>query len=117
VATGFELPPFFTDDEALAAELMQHAAAQADPLWRLPLWSGYRPLIKGKIADLTNNPDSPNAGAITAALFLQRFVDKAKSFVHFDIAAWIDRAKPGRPLGGEAQAIRALFALLRARSR
>ena len=117
VATGFELPPFFTDDEALAAELMQHAGAEADPLWRLPLWRGYRPLIKGKVADLTNNPDSPNAGAITAALFLQRFVEKAKSFVHFDIAAWIDRAKPGRPLGGEAQAIRALFALLRARCR
>ena len=66
-------------------------------------------------ADLTNNPDSPNAGAITAALFLERFVEKAKSFAHFDIAAWTDRAKPGRPLGGESQAIRTLFAMLKAR--
>ena len=81
----------------------------------MPLWRGYRGLIEGKVADLTNNPDSPNAGAITAALFLERFVERAKSFVHFDIAAWTDRAKPGRPLGGEAQAIRTLFALLKAR--
>jgi leucyl aminopeptidase len=115
VATGFDLPPFFTNDDTLAAEIMRHASAESDPAWRLPLWRGYRPLIDGKVADLTNNPDSPNAGAITAALFLERFVEKAKSFVHFDIAAWIDRAKPGRPLGGEAQAIRALFALLKAR--
>lgn len=115
VATGFDLPPFFTNDEILAGEIMRHGIAESDPAWRLPLWRGYRPLIEGKVADLTNNPDSPNAGAITAALFLERFVEKAKSFVHFDIAAWIDRAKPGRPLGGEAQAIRALFALLKAR--
>ena len=115
VATGFDLPPFFTNDEPLAADIMRHAAAESDPVWRLPLWRGYRPLIEGKVADLTNNPDSPNGGAITAALFLQSFVDKAHSFAHFDIAAWTDRAKPGRPLGGEAQAIRALFALLKTR--
>jgi leucyl aminopeptidase len=115
VATGFDLPPFFTQDEALAAELMRASQAVADPIWRLPLWRGYRGLIEGKVADLTNNPDSPNAGAITAALFLEKFVEKAKSFAHFDIAAWTDRAKPGRPLGGEAQAIRAIFAMLRAR--
>jgi leucyl aminopeptidase len=117
VATGFDLPPFFTTDDALASDIMRHGAEETDPLWRLPLWRGYRGLIEGKVADLTNNPDSPNAGAITAALFLERFVEKAKSFVHFDIAAWNDRAKPGRPLGGEAQAIRALFAMLRARYR
>jgi leucyl aminopeptidase len=115
VATGFDLPPFFTNDETLAADIMSHASAEADPLWRLPLWRGYRGLIEGKVADLTNNPDSPNAGAITAALFLERFVEKAKSFAHFDIAAWTDRAKPGRPLGGESQAIRTLFAMLKAR--
>ncbi len=115
VATGFDLPPFFTNDETLAADIMRHAAIESDPVWRLPFWRGYRPLIDGKVADLTNNPDSPNAGAITAALFLERFVEKARSFVHFDIAAWIDRAKPGRPLGGEAQAIRMLFGLLKAR--
>ncbi|MCE9522210.1 MAG: leucyl aminopeptidase family protein [Alphaproteobacteria bacterium] len=117
VATGFDLPPFFTQDDVLAADLMDASAREADAMWRLPLWRGYRGLIEGKVADLTNNPDSPNAGAITAALFLERFVEKAKSFVHFDIAAWNDRAKPGRPLGGEAQAIRAIFAMLKARYR
>jgi leucyl aminopeptidase len=115
VATGFDLPPFFTNDETLASDIMRHGETETDPLWRLPLWRGYRGLIEGKVADLTNNPDSPNAGAITAALFLERFVEKAKSFVHLDIAAWNDRAKPGRPLGGEAQAIRTLFALIKAR--
>lgn len=115
VATGFDLPPFFTADDALAGELMRASQAEADAMWRLPLWRGYRPLIEGKVADLTNNPDSAHAGAITAALFLERFVEKAKSFVHFDIAAWNDRAKPGRPVGGEAQAIRAIFAVLKAR--
>jgi leucyl aminopeptidase len=115
VATGFDLPPFFTHDENLAADITRHGLAESDPLWRLPLWRGYRSLVEGKVADLTNNPDNPNAGAITAALFLERFVEKAKSFAHFDIAAWNDRAKPGRPLGGEAQAIRTLFALLKQR--
>lgn len=115
VATGFDLPPFFTNDETLAGDIMRHGTAETDPLWRLPLWRGYRSLIEGKVADLTNNPDSPNAGAITAALFLERFVEKTKSFAHFDIAAWNDRARPGRPLGGEAQGIRALFALVKGR--
>ena len=115
VATGFDLPPFFTQDDKLAADLMRASEREADAMWRLPLWRGYRGLIEGKVADLTNNPDSPNAGAITAALFLERFVEKAKAFVHFDIAAWNDRAKPGRPVGGEAQAIRAIFAMLKTR--
>jgi leucyl aminopeptidase len=115
VATGFDVPPFFTQDDKLAADLMRASEREADAMWRLPLWRGYRGLIEGKVADLTNNPDSPNAGAITAALFLERFVEKAKAFVHFDIAAWTDRAKPGRPLGGESQTIRAIFAMLKAR--
>ena len=115
VATGFDLPPFFSTDDALAGELSAASVREADALWRFPLWRGYRGLIEGKVADLTNNPDSPNAGAITAALFLERFVEKAKAFAHFDIPAWTDRAKPGRPLGGEAQAVRAIYATLRAR--
>jgi leucyl aminopeptidase len=115
IATGFDLPPFFTNDDLLAAELMRASEREADAMWRLPLWRGYRGMIEGKVGDLTNSPDGPNAGAITAALFLERFVEKAKSFVHFDIAAWTDRAKPGRPLGGEAQTIRAIFAMLKAR--
>jgi leucyl aminopeptidase len=115
VATGFDLPPFFTQDDQLAAELTAASEREADALWRLPLWRGYRDLIDSKVADLNNSPASPNGGAITAALFLSCFVEKAKAFAHFDIAAWNDRARPGRPIGGEAQAARAIYAMLRAR--
>jgi len=115
VATGFDLPPFFSTDDTLASQLLHAAETESDAMWRFPLWRGYRDLIDSKVADLTNNPGSPNAGAITAALFLQCFVEKAKAFAHFDIAAWNDRLRPGRPLGAEAQTIRAIFAMLRAR--
>jgi leucyl aminopeptidase len=115
MATGMELPPFFTDDEVLAADLMRHASAVSDPLWRLPLWRGYESTLSSPVADLTNNPNYGHAGAITAALFLNRFVEKAKSWVHLDIAGWTDRPKPGRSLGGEASAARALYALLKER--
>jgi leucyl aminopeptidase len=111
-ATGMELPPFFTDDEGLASDLMRHAAREHDPLWRLPLWRSYEPTVESTIADLNNAPDYNLAGAITAALFLNRFVAKARVFAHFDIPAWIDRPKPGRRKGAEANAIRALFAVL-----
>jgi leucyl aminopeptidase len=114
-ATGMELPPFFTDDEALAADLMRCAAEVHDPLWRLPLWRGYESAIVSPIADLNNNPDYNLAGATTAALFLNRFVSRAKSWVHFDIPAWVDRPKPGRRKGAEANAARAIYALLKAR--
>jgi leucyl aminopeptidase len=114
-ATGFELPPFFTDDETLAADLMKHAAQVCDPMWRLPLWRPYESALNSPVADLTNNPNYGYAGAITAALFLDRFVEKAKSWVHFDIAAWIDRPKPGRRAGAEATAARAIYAMLKAR--
>jgi leucyl aminopeptidase len=115
MATGMELPPFFTDDEALAADLMRHAGAVSDPLWRLPLWRGYESSLSSPVADLTNNPNYGHAGAITAALFLNRFVEKAKSWLHLDIAGWTDRPKPGRRLGGEASAARAIYALLKER--
>jgi leucyl aminopeptidase len=115
IATGFELPPYFTDDERLSAELMKQSAAVNDPLWRLPLWRGYEPTLKGSVADLTNTPDYGYAGAITAALFLGRFVEKAKSWVHLDIAGWVDRPRPGRRRGAEATALRALYAVLKAR--
>ena len=114
-ATGFELPPFFTDDEALAGELMQHAQMENDPMWRLPLWRGYESALNSSVADLNNNPNYAYAGAITAALFLNRFVSQAKSWVHFDIAAWVDRPKPGRRAGAEVTAARAIYALLKAR--
>jgi leucyl aminopeptidase len=115
VATGMELPPFFTDDESLAADLMRHSADVQDPMWRLPLWRGYEGALSSSIADITNNPDYGYAGAITAALFLNRFVGKAKNWVHFDIAGWTDRPRPGRRRGAEANAARALYALLKTR--
>ena len=112
-ATGMELPPFFTDDETLAADLARHGAAVQDPLWRLPLWRGYEDTLKSRIADLNNNPAYVYAGAITAALFLNRFVTGTRSWVHLDIPAWTDRPRPGRPIGGEANGARAIYALLR----
>lgn len=115
VATGMELPPFFTDDEMLASDLMAASGQVKDPLWRLPLWRPYESALSSSVADITNNPDYGYAGAITAALFLNRFVTKAKSWAHFDIAAWTDRPKPGRPRGAEATAVRAIYQMLKRR--
>lgn len=109
VATGFDLPPFFTDDEALAKALGDGAVRQADPLWRLPFWDAYESKIEPGIADLDNAPKGGTAGAITAALFLRRFAEGAESFAHFDIAGWQEAAAPGRPKGGAAQGIRAVL--------
>ena len=108
-----ELPPFFTDDEALAADLSRLAMAAHDPVWRLPLWRGYDFSLGSRVADLNNNPAYGYAGAITAALFLKRFVTAAKSWAHLDIPAWNDRIRPGRPVGGEANSARAIYALLK----
>jgi leucyl aminopeptidase len=113
VALGPDLPAFFTDDDALAAELMRHGAAENDPLWRLPLWRPYEAMLESKVADL-NNVGGSQGGAITAALFMRRFVE-AKSWLHLDLFAWTTSAKAGRPEGGELQAARALYALLGAR--
>jgi leucyl aminopeptidase len=109
VALGPELPPFFTDDEALAASLSSASLAEDDPIWRLPLYKGYEKDVRAKVADLTNAPAGGMAGAITAALFLKRFVENTQSWVHFDIFAWVPGEKPHAPVGGEAQAIRALY--------
>jgi leucyl aminopeptidase len=114
-ATGMELPPFFTDDEKLANDLVRVGTAVQDPLWRLPLWRGYEDTLTSRVADLNNNPAYSYAGAITAALFLNRFVSKTKSWAHLDIPAWIDRPKPGRPIGGEANGARAIYTLLKER--
>jgi len=114
-ATGMEVPPFFTDDERLAQDLMRLGTAVQDPLWRLPLWRGYEDTLASRVADLNNNPNYGYAGAITAALFHNRFVSQARAWVHLDIPAWIDRPRPGRPIGGEANAARALYALLKER--
>jgi leucyl aminopeptidase len=114
-ATGFELPPYFTDDEKLAADLMRFSQETQDSMWRLPLWRGYEGTLASSVADLNNNPDYGYAGAITAALFLNRFVTATRSWVHLDIAAWVDRPKPGRRRGAEANTARALYALIRSR--
>jgi leucyl aminopeptidase len=114
-ATGMELPPFFTDDETLAADLMREGMQENDPVWRLPLWRSYESAVDSNIADINNAPDYPLAGAITAALFLNRFVANTQSWAHFDIPAWIDRPKPGRRKGAEANAIRAMFAVIQSR--
>ena len=112
VALGPELPVLFSNDDALAESLLAHGRAVDEPLWRLPLWPGYRRLLDGKTADLTNAPDSPFAGAILAALFLEEFVEPARSWVHIDAMAWNVTARPGRPEGGEASGLRALYALI-----
>jgi leucyl aminopeptidase len=115
VALGPELPPFFTDDDALAAELTAAAASEADPLWRLPLWNGYDQKYASKIADINNVNTDGFAGAIVAALFLRRFVGRAKSWAHFDVFGWNPVDRPHCPTGGEAQAIRAIDRVLRDR--
>src|SRR6185437_14296135 len=100
VALGPELPPFFTDDDALASELAGHAAAENDPLWRMPLWRPYEAMLDSKVADTNNVSTGGHGGAITAALFLRKFVT-AKSWLHFDIFAWTPSARPDRPEGAE----------------
>jgi leucyl aminopeptidase len=115
VALGTDLPPFYTDDDTLAAELARCAAAENDPLWRMPLWRGYDALLESKVADISNVSSSNMGGSITAALFLRRFVTQAKAWLHFDIFAWNQTGKPGRPEGAECQVARALYALLSAR--
>jgi leucyl aminopeptidase len=109
VALGPDLPPFYTDDDQVAAGLAKHAGSTNDPLWRMPLWRPYNPFIDTALADVNNAGQGGFAGSITAALFLRRFVERAKAHVHFDIFAWVPNAKPGRPKGGEQQAMRALF--------
>jgi len=111
VALGPDMPPFFTDDDALAAELMAAAAEEYDPLWRLPLWRHYDKMLESKVADLNNVGTGGHGGAITAALFLRRFVT-ASPWLHLDIFAWTPAAKPGRPEGGDCQSARALYAML-----
>jgi leucyl aminopeptidase len=113
VALGPDLPPFFTHDDALAGALARHAAAEADPLWRLPLWPPYDEWVNAKVGDISNAPDKPFAGSITAALFLSRFVENARAHLHIDVYAWTPQAKPHAPRGGAAQGIRALYAMIR----
>ncbi len=110
VALGPELAALFCNDDALAAALLDAAATEEDPMWRMPLWRPYRKMIDSKVADLNNVSESPHAGAITAALYLQEFVDPGIPWAHLDVMAWNPQSRPGRPEGAEATAMRALYA-------
>ncbi len=112
VALGPDLPPFYTNDEALAEAVAINAREENDPLWRMPLWPPYDSWLDSKVADINNAPSGGFAGSITCALFLQRFVTDAKSWLHVDIYGWTPSAKPARPEGGECQAARAIYKLL-----
>jgi leucyl aminopeptidase len=115
IALGPDLPALFCNDNDLAETLLRHGHEQHDPLWRLPLWAPYDRWLDSTVADLNNVSSKPHAGAITAALFLQRFVAPGTAWAHLDLYAWNDQASPGRPEGGEAYGMRALFAALAAR--
>ena len=115
VALGPDLPALFANDDALADDLLAAGTAAEDPLWRLPLWAGYGDMLKSDIADLNNAPEGGFAGAVTAALFLEKFVGEGTPWAHLDTFAWRPAAKPGRPKGGEALGLRAAWALLRGR--
>jgi leucyl aminopeptidase len=115
VALGLDLPALFTDDDALASELQAAGTKVCDPLWRLPLWQGYRKGLSSDIADISHIGKGSFGGAITAALFLQRFVEKASSWAHVDLYAWTNIDKPWAPAGGEPQGARAIFEVLTTR--
>ena len=115
VALGPDLPPLFTDDEALASDFLAAAEAAHDPMWRLPLWGGYEDMLKSDVADMVNAPDGGFAGAVTAALFLRRFVPKSVAWAHVDTFAWRPAAKPGRPKGGAALGLASAWGVLKKR--
>ncbi len=112
VALGPELPVLFANDEKLAARLLASAEAVDDPIWRLPLWRNYRRLFDSDVADFNNSGKGGFAGAIVGALFLDHFVPREIPWAHFDVYSWNDTSRPGRPLGGEAQGLRAVLAAL-----
>jgi leucyl aminopeptidase len=109
VALGPDLPALYTPDDQLAADLLAAGTAAFDPLWRMPLHHGYRQLLDSPIADINNTSSDGMAGSITAALFLAAFVEQTKAWAHLDLYAWNQKDRPGRPKGGEATALRALF--------
>ncbi len=117
VALGPDLPALFSNDDALAEATLAAGRANNDPLWRLPLWRPYFKMLDSYLADFANAGPSRHAGAITAALYLERFVPDAQRWMHLDTYAWNDADRPGRPRGGEALGLRAVFAMLEQRYR
>ncbi len=116
VALGPDLPALYANDDALANDWLDAGARHYDPLWRMPLWQPYMRYLTSNIADIANGSSTPMAGSVTAALYLQRFVPKAQKWAHLDVYSWNDSERPGRPTGGEAQGLRAAYAMLKARS-
>jgi leucyl aminopeptidase len=115
VALGPDLPALFSNDEALAESLLRHGTQVSDPLWRMPLWQPYAEMLSSDVADLGNMADAPMAGAVTAALFLQKFVPEGTPWAHLDTFAWRSSAKPGRPKGGDAIGLRAVWEMVKSR--
>jgi leucyl aminopeptidase len=115
VALGPDLPALFSSDDALADDILSAGRDIDDPSWRMPLWDPYEDMLKSDVADLANASSTPMAGAITAAIFLKRFVPKDVAWAHFDTYAWRDKGKPGRPKGGDALGLRAAFTAVSAR--
>lgn len=115
VALGPDLPAFFANSDELAGDAAECASSSDDPLWRMPLWDPYDEMLKSDVADMANAANSPMAGCIVAAMFLNRFVPSEISWAHLDTYAWRDAAKPGRPKGGEALGLRAMFSVLKKR--
>ena len=111
-ALGPELPAVFGNRSTTVDALARHGRELADPLWPMPLWDGYDDEIASKVADLNNVSSTAVAGAIIGGLFLRRFVTAAPDWLHVDLYAWNSRDRPGRPVGAEPQAVRALYALL-----
>lgn len=112
VALGTDIPVLFSNDDQLASDAMAWGEKEDDPVWQLPLWEGYRRMIDSKVADISNDANSPYGGAITAALFLKEFVGTQVPWIHLDLMGWNTASRPGRPEGGEAMAIRGLFGLI-----
>lgn len=114
-ALGTELPALYSNRDEIAQAIMKQGMACRDPLWHMPLWQGYAKYVNHQVADITNSPNYAFAGSITAALFLERFVSPTTPWVHIDTYAWNAEAQPGRPIGGEALCLRALFSYLKER--
>ena len=112
---GPDLPPLFSNDDSVSRGIQDAGEAVEDPLWTLPLYAPYKQMIESPIADLNNAAKSPFAGCITAALFLEHFVEPEIPWVHIDTFAWNQADRPGRPQGGEALGLRAVFRYLQQR--
>ena len=115
VALGSDVPALFCNDDALADAMLSHGMDANDPLWRMPLWQGYKHFLSSPIADISSTGSAPNGGAITAALFLEHFVEPDVPWAHIDLMAFNTSSRPGRPEGGEAQGIRGIYAMLKSR--